>query len=124
MRIHGITLTGRRRNGLHLLSQRARSCPGTCFLSHTRFRQRKGRHDRPLRLAFTFPDSGPQGKTFKAVAWEEDGQVWLGSTDPLAPAGTRTRGEGANPGVSGLDGEGLAKRRVLDRLLLQAVTPY
>ncbi len=82
------------------------------------------RQDSSQRLTFTFPDSGPQGKALQAVVWEEDGQVWLGSTDPLASSEKQSNGEGATPSAYVLDGEGLALRRVVDRLLLQAVTPY
>jgi D-alanyl-D-alanine carboxypeptidase len=52
----------------------------------------------------------------RAVAWEEDGQVWLGYTDAVAIA-RRSK-------VQGQDDLARAMRDRLDRLALKAVIPY
>lgn len=52
----------------------------------------------------------------RAVAWEEDGQVWLGMTDPVEIA--------RRYAIPGQDRLAQAMRDRLDRLALKAVTPY
>jgi D-alanyl-D-alanine carboxypeptidase len=52
----------------------------------------------------------------RALAWEEDGQVWLGYTDPVDIA-HRT-------GVTDRDKTAMAMRHGLDAAVLRAVTPY
>ncbi|MCK6451491.1 MAG: serine hydrolase [Alphaproteobacteria bacterium] len=52
----------------------------------------------------------------RAVAWEEDGQVWLGLTDPVDIA--------RRYAIAGRDKLAHAMRRRLDTLALKAVTPY
>lgn len=52
----------------------------------------------------------------RAVAWEENGQVWLGLTDPVDIA--------RRYGIAGQDKLAHAMRRRLDALALKVVTPY
>lgn len=64
----------------------------------------------PERMAFDFPVSGAKTVRVTARAWERDGQVWLGCSEPAGLGGP-----GTTSGVL---------RVKLDRALLAAVTPY
>jgi len=68
-----------------------------------------------MRFVFTVADAPKGSRPLQAVAWEEDGQIWLGCTDPAATG---------LAGKAGQDAQRLTLRRALDRLLLLAVTPY
>lgn len=52
----------------------------------------------------TFTDPAAANQTIRATVWQDAGQVWLGYVEPMAPANSL--------------------RAQLDRMILQAVTPY
>ena len=82
----------------------------------------------PESLVFDFPAAPGRTVRITARAWEQDGQTWIGCTDPAGAA--LASGAAATPGAFGGYGTmdpastSAVMRTKLDRALLSAVTPY
>jgi CubicO group peptidase (beta-lactamase class C family) len=77
------------------------------------------------RLAFDFPAAPGRTVRVTARAWEQDGQVWIGCTEPPG-MGATPAAPGGYGGYGSMDPASTfaVVRAKLDRALAQAVTPY
>ncbi|WP_243358001.1 serine hydrolase domain-containing protein [Fundidesulfovibrio terrae] len=82
-------------------------------------------HQVAERMVFDFPAAPGRTVRITARAWEQDGQVWLGCTDPAGAGGASATpgGYGASVPVDPASTSAVIRAK-LDRALVAAVTPY